>query len=160
MMETGNVREQALMELAGRLRAMNLWFHGAHHLTKGTGFSGDHVNLYGTIYTGIAELIDGAIEKAIGLSGCEGVACPVSIASCALEHLHTYQSPVDCNALAIAAAGKQIIADHLAFLDGTYKVLKSQRLLTLGLDDFLMAQANTFETYLYLLGQRVKAELD
>ncbi len=39
-------------------------------------------------------------------------------------------------------------------------MLKSQKLLTLGLDDFIMAQANEFETFVYLLNQRVKVELD
>jgi hypothetical protein len=159
-MHTGNVLEQAMIELAGRLRAMYIWFHGAHHLSKGTGFSGDHVELYGRIYSEIGGKIDGTVEKAMGLTECEGVACPMTITTCALEHLATYQSPVDCNALAIAVNGKQIVADHLKFLDVTYKVLKSQNLLTLGLDDFIMAQANDFETFVYLLNQRVKVELD
>lgn len=159
-MHTGNVLEQAMIELAGRLRAMYIWFHGAHHLTKGTGFSGDHAELYGKIYPAIGGMIDGTVEKAMGLTECEGVACPMTITTCALEHLSTYQSPVDCNALSIAVNGKQIVADHLVFLDGTYKVLKSQKLMTLGLDDFIMAQANEFETFVYLLNQRVKVELD
>ena len=154
-----NILEQAMIELIGRLRAMHMWFHGAHHLTKGTGFAGDHASMYDKIYNGIQDSVDGAVEKAIGLTQCEGVACPVTIATCALELLGTYQSPVDCNSLTIALTGKEIVKEHIEFLETTYKVLKSQNLMTLGLDDYIMAQANTFESYYYLLGQRVKVEL-
>jgi hypothetical protein len=37
-----------------------------------------------------------------------------------------------------------------------YMGLESNRLLTLGADDYLAAAANQYEEYIYLLGQRVK----
>ena len=36
-----------LVNYVGSLRALQLWFHSAHVLAKGTGFAGDHVDLYG-----------------------------------------------------------------------------------------------------------------
>ena len=44
-----------LAEYLGCVRALGLWFHGAHQLTKGSGFAGDHVDLYGKIYEELVE---------------------------------------------------------------------------------------------------------
>ena len=64
-------------------RAMIAWFHAAHHVTKGTGFGGDHVNIYGEIYTTLDTDLDGIVEKGIGLTGDETLADPVSSLSMA-----------------------------------------------------------------------------
>ena len=53
--------EGYLVNYVGSLRALQLWFHSAHILAKGTGFAGDHVNLYGRIYSELTEEIDTAI---------------------------------------------------------------------------------------------------
>ena len=37
------------------LRAAYIWFHSAHHTTRGVSFSGDHVNLYPKIYEFFSE---------------------------------------------------------------------------------------------------------
>ena len=49
------------------VKAIELWFHSAHHLTKGAGFSGDHVNLYGKIYLELQEEFDAVAERVLGL---------------------------------------------------------------------------------------------
>ena len=53
--------ENYLVNYVGSLRAIQLWFHSAHILAKGTGFAGDHVNLYGRIYDEVTEEIVGAV---------------------------------------------------------------------------------------------------
>ena len=143
-----------------RLRAMTLWFHGAHVLTKGTGFAGDHVNLYGKIYSELLEELDAALEKAVGLSKNESIACPAKIAEGALNILNQYPSPSDSSALNIAANGLALEEDYLETTAKLYRDLKQTNSLTLGLDDFLMASANIHEGNAYLLQQRIKVDLD
>ena len=41
--------EQIFRQWIGMHRAMIAWYHAAHHVTKGAGFGGDHVNIYGEI---------------------------------------------------------------------------------------------------------------
>lgn len=147
-----------MVEYCGFLRMIHLWFHGAHHLTSGTGFSGDHVNLYGKIYAEVQEQVDGAIEKSIGLFGGE-CGDPMSITSMAAEIMSEYPSPLEQNPAGIAAVGLQIERNFLEFTKNLYDALDESGQLSLGLDDFLMANANVHEGYVYLLQQRVKSEM-
>ena len=55
----------ALLSYIGCTKALQSWFHSAHQVTKGVGFAGDHVNLYGEIYNGIIEDFDKLVEKSI-----------------------------------------------------------------------------------------------
>ena len=57
--------ENEVAKYIGCTKALLTWFHAAHHVTKGTGFAGDHVSLYGEIYNGINEDLDALIEKFI-----------------------------------------------------------------------------------------------
>lgn len=144
-----------VMDYLGHLRMMHLWFHGAHHLVSGVSFSGDHVNLFGTIYSEIQDQMDGAIEKFVGLIG-EEMGDPLAITSKALEVMQGHQSPAHRSATAIALTGLQIEKDFLALSEEIYGTLKENGALTLGLDDFLMATASAHETFVYLLQQRVR----
>ena len=40
-----------------------MWFHSAHHVTKGKGFAGDHELLYGKIYQTLTEDIDALLDS-------------------------------------------------------------------------------------------------
>lgn len=153
-----NVSVKLMIEYCGFLRMIHLWFHGAHHLTSGTGFAGDHVNLYGTIYLQVQEQVDGAIEKSIGLFG-EECGDPTAITKKALEIMMEYPSPAEQNDVGIAATGLQIEKDYLALSREVYDMLESSGDLSLGLDDFIMANANAHETNVYLLQQRAKSEI-
>lgn len=141
------------------LRAMHLWFHGAHHCVGGTGFAGDHVNLYGKIYSEIEDSVDSAIEKAVGLTNCEEMACPVAISAGVCKVLGKYPSPVNLGNLAIASTGLQIERDYQEMAECMFKELEDAGQLPLGLNDFLAAAANAHDTYVYLLQQRVKQEI-
>jgi len=39
--DVASALEETMMQWAAYLRALHLWFHGAHNLAKGTGFAGD-----------------------------------------------------------------------------------------------------------------------
>jgi hypothetical protein len=154
-----DVAAELMLEYVGFMRMMQLWFHGAHHLTRGTSFAGDHVNLYGTIYQAVEDQIDGAIEKAIGLFGDQW-GCPLYITDKALEIMMEYPSPLELKSAGQAAVGLQIEKDFLKFSQNLYDELKRMRAMTLGLDDMIMANANAHETHVYLLQQRIKSALD
>lgn len=154
-----NISVGIMLEYCGFLRMIHLWFHGAHHLTSGQSFAGDHVNLYGKIYTEVQDQVDGAIEKSIGLFG-EECGDPIEVTKKALEIMLEYPSPIEQSPAGIAAVGLQIERDYLEFSKALYEGLKKSGDLSLGLDDFIMANSNAHETFVYLLQRRVKSEVE
>ena len=148
--------KDALLSYIGCTKGLHTWFHAAHHVTKGAGFAGDHVNLYGEIYTGISEDLDKLVEKSIMVADTENVACPMMITEIATKVLSQYESPVERGPDAIAAIGLEYMRNHIANLTELYSMLESCGALTLGMDDYLASAANQYEGYKYLLTQRVK----
>ena len=142
--------------LLGALRAYHLWFHAAHNLTKGSGFAGDHVDLYGKIYVDSVELLDAAIEKGIGVFNDEELGCPNMLTKLALQVLDGWTSPVNQSADEIATNALTYSTDMVSLIDEIAKSLEDLGALTYGLDDFLASAASTHENYVYLLRQRVK----
>lgn len=151
--------EPLFRDYIGTTRALQLWFHAAHHVTRGAGFVGDHIHLYGELYTKIEEDIDVTIEKAISILEDEMIACPVSITSHAAEILQQYPSPSGHTALGIAASGKTLLKGYLEYLEFLREALKEVGALTLGLEDHIAGTANSYEAFLYMLQQREKSEL-
>jgi len=145
--------EQIFRQWIGMHRAMIAWFHAAHHVTKGTGFGGDHVNLYGEIYTQLDEDLDGIVEKGIGLTGDETLADPVSSLSMAASLLAQQPASANQSAEAIAANAFEVIKYYVDFIEKIYSQFDSIG-MSLGLDDLLQGLANQYETYVYLLQQR------
>jgi hypothetical protein len=145
-----------LLDYPAWLRAIHLWFHAAHHSTKGTGFAGDHADLYDRIYTEVQDEVDGAVEKIVGLFDDPGLACPLDLTTRALDILKRYESPVKLEPDIIAKVGQQIIKDYLLYLENSFMHLERSGKLTLGLNDQISSSANNHETYVYLLGQRSK----
>jgi hypothetical protein len=141
------------------VKALKMWFQGAHHVTKGTGFAGDHIHLYGEIYETFDDELDVIAEKTIGIGNAEDAVCPRGIASGASEILQQLPSPVGQTSLGLAACGLSIMKAHLRYLDWLYGALKEAGDMTLGLDDFIMASANGHEKFVYLLQQRVKQDI-
>ena len=145
--------EHIFRQWIGMHRAMIAWFHAAHHVTKGTGFGGDHVNLYGEIYTQLDEDLDGIVEKGIGLTGDETLADPVSSLSMAAGLLAQQPASANQDAETIAANGLQVIKYYVDFIEKIYSQFEAVG-MSLGLDDLLQGHANQYETYVYLLQQR------
>ena len=146
----------ALISYIGCTKALQTWFHAAHHVTKGVGFAGDHVSLYGEIYDGTTKDIDKLIEKSIIIADSEEVACPIIITEVASKVLEKYESPAGKNSDIIAVCGLDFMRNHVSNIENLYSILKQQNALSLGMDDYLSAAANQYEGYIYLLTQRVK----
>ena len=146
----------ALLSYIGCTKGLHTWFHAAHQVTKGVGFAGDHVNLYGEIYTGISEDFDKLVEKSIMVADTEEVACPKIITKIASKVLSRYESPSGRGGDAIAAIGLEYMRNHVDNLTELYRMLESCGALSLGMDDYLASAANQYEGYVYLLTQRVK----
>ena len=151
-----SLRKEKLLELSAHIRAVQLWFHGAHHLTKGAGFSGDHALLYAEIYEAAEEQFDGYVERNLGLSNDEAVADPAILTALAANYVAEMPRLAEQSADAIAAGGLLIMRAHITTLDSFYNVLKEAGEMTLGLDDMVMANANACERFVYLLQQRAK----
>lgn len=147
---------EKMTHLLGCLRAANLWFHAAHNLAKGPGFMGDHIDLYGEIYDQLNDDYDTAAEKAISLTGDEGVACPQRVVAHAAEKLQAHPSPSGMGAEGIVGAGLEMMVKLNEKVTEMFELLESAGALSLGLNDFLAAAANQYETYIYLLQQRSK----
>lgn len=142
------------------VRMMQLWYHAAHHLTRGVGFPGDHVTLFGEFYKAAEEEFDGAVEKAVGLTNDEDLGCPVCITSMTVKVMTKYPSPAKCTSLSIASTALQMENDYQMLVRAIFEDLESAGCLTLGLDDFLMANANAHEGHIYKLQQRIKTEIE
>lgn len=157
-MDAQQLQGKFLFTYAAYLRAGYTWFHGAHHLTKGLSFSGDHGILYDKIYNTFLEMIDVAIERGIGLSGPH-VACPSQLAVATAQIVSCYPSPAELSSTAIAASGHAIICDMIKFIEEMNKCLDEAGALTLGLSDLLSRHADTLESFTYLLKQRTLTEM-
>jgi len=149
-----------LANYVGSLRAIQLWFHSAHVLAKGTGFAGDHVNIYGRIYDEVTRDIDTAMEKVVGLTENESVVCPRTMTYKAMEVLMDYPVPTNAAGMKIALSALALVKSYLAFVSQMFSDLEASDSLSLGMNDFLSQSANTFEGYAYQLQQRVKQKTD
>ena len=146
--------EEIFRQWIGMHRAMIAWYHAAHHVTKGAGFGGDHVNIYGEIYTQLDEDLDSIVEKGIGLTGDETLADPVSSLSLAATKLSQYPMAANQSADMIASSAFEISKSYVSFIESTYSQFEACGEMSLGLDDMLQSLANQYETYVYLLQQR------
>lgn len=143
-----------LLGLLAAARAHYLWFHGAHHVTRGVGFEGDH-KLYAKIYELYLSQYDTAAEKAIAAVG-ERIADPITVTAAAQQILASHPSPSSLAATGIAAAGLSVTRSFIARLEKTKADLLAGKRLTLGMDNFLAQAADDHETFVYKLGQRIK----
>ena len=141
-----------LQALLGHLRACNLWFHGAHHVTVGTGFHGDH-KFYRQVYEQYNNDFDGAAEKAIATSGVS-IAAPQAISARAVQIMSTFPAIAGLNGQQIATAALQIERQTIIFVEQAFRNLENGKRLSLGMNDFLAALANAHETNIYKLTQR------
>ena len=137
-------------------KAVTSWFHAAHHLTKGVGFGGDHVNIYGKIYQEMEDDFDAIVEKGLGLCNDESLADPLAIFSSASAMLGQYFQPSNSCPDKLAIAACELSKRYVDLLQQFYTRFESCGGLTMGLDDMMAAMANRYETHVYLLQQRTK----
>ena len=157
---TGGLLAKRFSQYLGMLRAMYLWYHGAHHAVRGAAFAGDHAEIFGKFYRESNEEFDGAVEKAVGLTQDEGMSCPIHITKLALQVLQKYPSPPTVNTLSMFAVALQLENDYIEMVSQMFAELEEAEQLSLGLNDFLMASANDHESRVYFLQQRIKTSLE
>lgn len=147
---------ETLLAYIGCTKALSMWIHAAHHVSKGPGFSSDHELLYGKIYEAVSEDVDGLIEKSIMICGSERCACPIEISTIACQILKKYETPVEKSSDDIALIARDFMGEHIQNLTHLFSILQENEALSLGMDDYLAASANDYEKYYYFLNQRCK----
>jgi DNA-binding ferritin-like protein len=150
-------KSDILSSYIASLKALGVWSQSAHHLTKGEGFSGDHAELYGNLYTALQDMFDASVEKVVGITNDESFGCAEKVAEESLVYLKQQGSAADMSAQAIAETALDMVKRHIALIAWAFDTLEQMGELTLGLNDFLAAQASELETFVYLLQQRIKS---
>ena len=147
---------ELLISYIGCVKALSLWMHSAHHVSKGPSFGADHDLLYSKIYETVQEDFDKIVEKSIVMLQDESCACPVTITKVASIVLSSYPSPVEKGSDTIATSARDILGDHIVKIGDLYQKLEKNEVMTLGMNDYLSSLANQYEEYYYLLSQRCK----
>jgi len=137
-------------------KATEMWFHAAHHVTKGKGFTADHNVLYFKIYEILGEDLDALIEKGIGLYDEEQLACPIIISKLASRMICNFDSPVNRSDDEISGIALHVLGYHLNHLEEFYHKIQDRQEFSIGFDDLLASMANIYEKYMYMLKQRNK----
>ncbi len=138
--------------LLGFLRAAH-WMHWTSHWqVKGNTSYGDHL-LLERLYTGITEEIDTLAEKLVGEFGIEAVN-PLEQSYFLLGFVNDVCS-VESDPIRRALLVEKGVQEALRV---TYERVKGLGKMSLGLDDYIMATANTHDTFLYLLNQRLSSK--
>lgn len=149
-----------LATLASYAKAMEAWFHAAHHAASGIGFAGDHAILYGEIYEKADEEFDDLVERAVGLSGDASLADPVTVLWGALGVLAPPRGgPASWPS---AVGGPDEIATNAVTVNrvlieavkATTERLRAANELTQGTDNMLAQLAENHERIGYKLAQR------
>ena len=139
-----------LQMLLACLRAAHLVHWTSHWQVKGQPFYGDHL-LMDKIYNSLTEEIDTLAEKIVGYFGPEAVepVAQIELMTMGIKLLCAEASDPISRASVIEECLQEIFAR-------TYDNLKDKGCMSLGLDDFIMATANSHETNVYLLRQRMR----
>ena len=133
------------------LRAISLIHQHNHWTTKGEMFYGEHL-LFERLYDSALENLDTAAEKFIGIFGDETLNYELQaelLNKVLLKYSNLEGSPIEMS-LAIEK-------DFLKFSKDTYEFFKKNNVLSLGLDDMIMAIASNREESVYLLKQTLQS---
>ena len=129
-----------------------LMYYQFHWRTDGVPFYGDHL-LFDRLYSSIQSEIDALAEKIIGYNGANAINM-VELNRMATDKIAKWMSSgSDFRVIALASE-----TDMQKVFRESYDSLKAmQNGMTLGLDDFIMATANSHDTHGYLLQQRTSS---
>lgn len=152
--EGGEDLVSVLSQLLAHLRAMHLWMHGAHHVSKGPSFGGDHILILNTIYDEIQDQVDKLAEKGIGITGDESLGSPQRIMQEAMPVLSSFPDVTSLPQDQLMQAAYQIEQTFISVLEHQFHSLEQSGQLSLGLNNFLAGLADTHEGYGYFLRQR------
>lgn len=136
---------ELLKETLAILRGIQWLLLTFHWQSKGPNAYQNHV-LFERLYGNLGGQIDDLAEKLVGYYGNEAVDHNDSI-NRSQKWLAGWKGE---NIIDVALQAEKQLQ---AVLRRTYDTMKQKKELSLGLDDYLMALANSHETHLYLLGQ-------
>tara|TARA_B100001939_G_C16749228_1_gene533186 strand:- start:52 stop:591 length:540 start_codon:yes stop_codon:yes gene_type:complete len=128
------------------LRAQYLSYQTSHWQVVGNSFYGNHL-LFERLYKSVQEQVDQLAEKIVGFVGTAGVELADQV-----EKIHLLCGQwgrIQCN----HKRGLKSEADLQEVIKVAYDKITESGLMTLGLDDWLMATANEHEANTYLLQQ-------
>lgn len=139
---------EILNQLLACLRAQSLSYQTSHWQVAGSHFYQEHL-LLERLYNSVGEEIDILAEKISGLIGSDQVSLENQIPKMAM-FLGSWAKIPDH--LRRGLTSEEAVQD---ILKQAYEDIKDSGLMTLGLDDFLMATANAHEGNIYLLQQSI-----
>ena len=90
-------------------KASQIWYHSAHHVSKGPSFLSDHNDLFAKLYKLLDDHYDMLVEKSIVLSGSENFACPVTQSRAVALVLEKCESPINKSADQIISIAMNLI---------------------------------------------------
>jgi DNA-binding ferritin-like protein len=128
------------------LRAQYLSYQTSHWQVVGGSFYGNHL-LFERLYKSVEEQVDQLAEKIVGFLGGEAVGLVYQ-----MEKIHMLCGQwgrISCN----HKRGLQSEADLQQAIKIAYEAITQEGMMSLGLDDWLMATANEHESNTYLLQQ-------
>jgi len=135
-----------LQETLAVLRALSWSHYASHWQSKGSNFYGNHL-LFQRLYEAVDDEFDTLAEKLVAYFGEEAVKMDDAMdrAKVWVEKWSKTGDVVD-RALNAEQDLQRVLAE-------VYDRIKNSDDMSLGLDDYLMAVANTHETHLYLVQQ-------
>lgn len=137
----------ALSRLVALLRAVQLLHHTAHWQTAGATFYGDHL-LFERLYSGLEGEFDGLAEKAVAYCGPAAVD-PLAQAQLVAAFVAGFAG-ADLARKSLAA--EQLLQEEI---EEARAVITDAGDMPLGLDNYLQGLADSHETAIYLLQQRI-----
>jgi len=142
--------KEGMLDLLGMLRGLYHVHQHAHWTVSGEPYYGDHL-MFQRLYEGIGDEIDTVAEKTAAYLGFD-VLNASDIVTRTQTWVDKWGETPDVYQRSIAAE-----QDFQDYAKKFYSQLEDMGVLTLGFDDFIMAAANSHETYQYLLQQRAQS---
>lgn len=148
-----NVVATSLSTLLGLLRAQAFSYQTSHWQVEGHDAYGNHL-LFARLYESVLEQIDQLAEKMVGYLGPASVE-PVPSNEAVTAWL-TKWAGTECP----FHRGLESEADFQTAVKQAYDAIDASGVMTLGLDDWLMAAANAHDSNTYLLQQTMRKQGD
>lgn len=138
-----------LQNLLAMLRAVQIVHHTAHWQTKGPTFAGDHA-LFSELYTAIDDEFDTLAEKIVAKYDGDAVDATDQLRKISTVVSRAVESDRDLFKRSLnCEVGLQSV------LESVRDYLKKENELSIGMDNFLQGLADSHETAVYKLQQRV-----
>jgi DNA-binding ferritin-like protein len=103
------------------------------------------------VYSGLADEIDTLAEKIVSTFGCDAVD-PISQINMISETSKVLAEPC----VEPLVRSLEVEEKIQKLLSSTFSELECMDYLTLGMNDFIMGMANSHDTFIYLLRQRLR----